>query len=77
MTDLPDTDLIGMDAVRAAVPSLNWLAGNIGVTRSAISQWDEVPLRRLVDVARITKLPISVLRPDLFADDLPRREVSP
>jgi len=75
MADLQETDLIGMDAVRAAVPSLNWLAGMIGVTRSAVCQWDEVPLRRLVDVARITNLPISVLRPDLFADDLPHEVV--
>lgn len=76
MTDLPEAELTGMDAVRHAVPSLNWLAGQVGVTRSAISQWDEVPLRRVVDVARVTNIPVSVLRPDLFADDLPHAGAS-
>jgi DNA-binding transcriptional regulator YdaS (Cro superfamily) len=60
------TDLIGMDAVKNVMP-LAKLAREIGVTRGAIAQWKRVPAERLGDVARVTGIPMSELRPDLFA----------
>lgn len=57
----------GMDAVKE-VTTLADLARKIGVTRGAVSQWDRVPAERIAEVASITSLPMSVIRPDLFAD---------
>lgn len=42
------------------------LAVELGVTPSAISQWTEVPAERMGDVSRITGIPLSELRPDIF-----------
>ncbi len=57
--------LTGMDAVRDRMP-LARLAREIGITRGAVAQWDKVPAERIGDVARVTGIPFSVLRPDLF-----------
>lgn len=57
--------LQGMDAVRDKVTSLAWLARQIGVTRGAIAQWDDIPADRLADVSEATGIPPEVLRPDL------------
>jgi len=45
------------------------LARQLGVSRQAIYQWTEIPLERTADVERITGIPRSRLRPDLFARD--------
>lgn len=42
------------------------LAKLIGVTAQAISQWDEVPPLRVLDVERVSGVPRSELRPDLY-----------
>lgn len=55
----------GMEAVREVI-SFADLARKIGVTRGAISQWDRVPAERIAEVANITGLPMSAIRPDLF-----------
>lgn len=55
----------GMEAVREVI-SFADLARKIGVTRGAISQWDRVPAERIAEVANITGLPMSTIRPDLF-----------
>jgi len=36
------------------------------LSTGAISQWKRVPEKRVRDVARFTKIPKHVLRPDLF-----------
>lgn len=56
--------LTGMDAVRDRM-TLARLAREIGITRGAVAQWDKVPGERIFEVARITGLPVEVLRPDL------------
>jgi hypothetical protein len=43
------------------------LARKLGVSRQAIDQWTEVPLERADELERITGIPRSRLRPDLFA----------
>lgn len=61
------------DALRAAVErakkaagSARALADGIGISEQAISQWDKIPLKRVLDVERATGIPRDDLRPDLF-----------
>lgn len=42
------------------------LAVQLGITPQALSQWDEVPPLRVLDVERITGVPRHELRPDLY-----------
>ncbi len=42
------------------------LAKQIGVTPSALSQWDKVPHLRVLEVERVTGIPRHELRPDLY-----------
>ncbi|MDW5314998.1 Cro/CI family transcriptional regulator [Rhizobium sp. PL01] len=46
--------------------SLAKLAREIGITRGAVAQWERVPAERMVDVSRVTGIPLPMLRPDLF-----------
>jgi DNA-binding transcriptional regulator YdaS (Cro superfamily) len=57
--------LTGMDAVRDRMP-LARLAREIGITRGAVAQWEQVPAERLGVVSRVTGIPLERLRPDLF-----------
>jgi DNA-binding transcriptional regulator YdaS (Cro superfamily) len=41
-------------------------ARRIGVTTQAVSQWDEVPPLRVLTVERVSGVPRSELRPDLY-----------
>lgn len=45
---------------------LKGLAKALGIFPSAISQWIEVPVKRVPDVERITGISRHVLRPDFF-----------
>lgn len=49
-----------------AVGGLAGLAEPLGISMQAISQWDEVPPLRVLAVERITGVPRSELRPDLY-----------
>lgn len=42
------------------------LSHALGLSRGAVSQWGKVPAERVVEVERITGIPRSRLRPDLF-----------
>lgn len=42
------------------------LARQLRVTRSAISQWDKIPMDRVFEVAAITKIAAHELRPDII-----------
>lgn len=42
------------------------LAGRIGVTPQALSQWSRVPPRRVLDVERVSGVSRHQLRPDLY-----------
>ena len=42
------------------------LATKLGITQSAVYQWDEVPAERVADLERLTGIPRSQFRPDLF-----------
>lgn len=62
---LTNPNLTGMDAVRDRM-SLARLARELNITRGAVAQWERVPAERLGDVARVTGIPMEVLRPDIF-----------
>ena len=49
-----------------AVGGVTKLADELKITRSAVSQWEQIPLERVFDVARITKIPAHELRPDVI-----------
>jgi DNA-binding transcriptional regulator YdaS (Cro superfamily) len=49
-----------------AAGGLTSLAKAVGVTPSAIAQWDVVPPLRVLQVERITGVPRWVLRPDIY-----------
>lgn len=42
------------------------LATKLGITQSAVYQWEEVPAERVADLERLTGIPRSHFRPDLF-----------
>ncbi len=67
--EMSENKLTGMAAVDEKIKSRASLARELGITRGAISQWDEVPAKWLVDVSRITGLPVGVIRPDLFPSE--------
>jgi DNA-binding transcriptional regulator YdaS (Cro superfamily) len=47
------------------------LARKLGVSRQAIYQWTEVPVERAADLERVTGIPRSRFRPDVFKGGLP------
>ena len=69
----------GLKSAMDAAPAFEWpsgkvskagsiaaLAGHLGLTRSAICQWDKIPAERVVRVETVTGVPRSQLRPDLY-----------
>jgi DNA topoisomerase VI subunit B/DNA-binding transcriptional regulator YdaS (Cro superfamily) len=50
---------------KAAAGNAATLAHKLGVTRQALSQWEVVPMLRVLDVERITGIPRHELRPDM------------
>lgn len=55
-----------LDRVFAAVDNPAELARRLGITRHAVYQWRRVPIERVAEVSRITGIPRSELRPDIF-----------
>jgi DNA-binding transcriptional regulator YdaS (Cro superfamily) len=56
--------LTGMDLLRSQPGTLGRIARELGVTRAAVTKWDEIPLHRVPDVERITGYSRKALRPD-------------
>lgn len=54
-----------------AVGSGQELARLLGITPQALSQWDKVPMRRVLDVERLTGVPRHLLCPEFYPP--PRR----
>lgn len=53
-----------------AVGGLSGLAGPLGITKQAVSQWDEVPPLRVIAVERLSGVSRHELRPDLYPDEV-------
>ena len=45
-----------------------WLAGNLGITRGALSQWRWVPARHVLAVEALTGISRHVLNPAVFGE---------
>lgn len=45
------------------------VAKGLGVTKSAVSMWIQIPAERVAGVSRITGFSPHALRPDLFGED--------
>jgi DNA-binding transcriptional regulator YdaS (Cro superfamily) len=61
-------DIIQKAASR--VGGIKLLATKLGITPQAIYQWAEVPLDRAADIERISGIPRSRLRPDVFQNSI-------
>lgn len=48
------------------------LARLLGISRQAVEQWHEVPMRRVLEVERWTGVPRTRLRPDIYPRETPR-----
>lgn len=55
-----------LEKVIANVGSASELARRLGITPAAVLQWDEIPIRRVPDVERISGVSRHELRPDFF-----------
>lgn len=53
----------------ASVGTASELARRLGISPAAVLQWEEIPIRRVVDVERVSGISRKVLRPDLFGDE--------
>jgi DNA-binding transcriptional regulator YdaS (Cro superfamily) len=53
-------------AVEASGGSMASLASRLKITPQAVAQWDVIPLDRVLDIERITKVDRERLRPDLY-----------
>ena len=56
----------GLRLAITAAGSKGQLARALGLTRQALTPWRQVPLRHLLAIERITKVPRELLRPDLY-----------
>ena len=64
----PTDHLTGMDRLRSQRGLMAKLAATLGISRSAVAMWKEVPAERVVAVEAATGIPRQSLRPDIFAD---------
>ena len=56
----------GLAKAIAAAKTITALAEKIGLTAQAVSQWDDVPPERCLDVERATGVSRYELRPDIY-----------
>lgn len=61
----------GLERAIRAAGGIIALAEKIACTKQNVSQWKRVPSERALQVSRVTKVPLHVLRPDLYPK--PRR----
>ncbi len=54
------------DRAVEAVGGVTRLSEKLGITRSAVSQWQEVPVERVLEVEKLTGVPRHELRPDIY-----------
>lgn len=42
------------------------LARRLNITRQAVSRWDKIPVVHVRKISEMTKIPLKVLRPDIY-----------
>jgi DNA-binding transcriptional regulator YdaS (Cro superfamily) len=57
----------GLQKAIAAAGGIPALADGLGITPEAIYQWRVIPIRRVVQIEKLTGVKRAVLRPDFFA----------
>jgi DNA-binding transcriptional regulator YdaS (Cro superfamily) len=55
--------------------SLNRLAKRLGISRQALQQWEEVPVRRVLALEEISGVPRHEIRPDVYPPPSKRKSV--
>jgi DNA-binding transcriptional regulator YdaS (Cro superfamily) len=63
MNTINDT---GLQKAIEAAGNRTALAEKLGITLGAVSQWDKIPLNRVLQVEEVTGVPRYLLRPDFF-----------
>lgn len=64
--------MIALDKIRQF--GVSQLAKALGITHGAVSQWRRIPAERALEIERITGIPRSELRPDLYPE--PKEKVA-
>ena len=64
--------LTGMALLRSERGLMARVAAELGIARSAVAMWTNIPPERVPDVERITGFPRHVLRPDLWEEPAQR-----
>ena len=57
---------IGLNQVIQKMGSASKLAEALGITPPAVHKWKDVPARHVHEIERLTGIPRSTLRPDLY-----------
>jgi hypothetical protein len=65
IADMYDEDW-GIRVLRGQPGLMTWLGPQIGVSQPAISKWAKIPSERAKEIARVTGIPLHMLRPDLW-----------
>lgn len=68
MTEKPPSNPTPLERAIKLAGGVTKLADKLGITSQAISQWDEVPIIRAIQIERVTngKVKRHQLRPDIF-----------
>ena len=65
----------GLNEAIHAVGSVSELARKIGISQPSVSNWPRVPAERVVSVESASGVHRSILRPDLYGEDIATGEV--
>lgn len=59
--------MTGMQLIRSKKGLSALVARELGISRGAVSMWQDVPLDRLLEIERVTGISRVLLRPDMYA----------
>lgn len=65
----------GLEAAIGAAGGVSELARRLGISQPSVSNWTRIPSERVLSVEAVTNVPRTVLRPDLYADAMTKREL--
>jgi DNA-binding transcriptional regulator YdaS (Cro superfamily) len=65
----------GLAKAIAAAGSVSDLAGGLGLSVQAVSQWDSIPVKRCAEIEDITGVSLHEQRPDVFPPGTTRKRV--